>query len=154
MKHILLLCLLVLGCNTPPPAYGRDNWQGTFRVSDAFTPAKIESIISAAEEWRQATGGRVEYQIEIVPASELVKFQAWSITQYETEGSKTLATTGFTDIHVRPSVSEGKMKAVMVHEMGHVAGLDHINIKGATMYEWVGPDYVDSYALEALEEVP
>jgi hypothetical protein len=154
-RYALALCLatvLLAGCNTPPHTY-RDHWRGTFAVEAELAEAAVE----ATDEWRRATGGRIDWTV-VVTEDDLTPFAEWTLSTVSEPpldaSRKWGGRAGGNAAIVLSGLSEAKRFKVLLHELGHVAGLDHV--EGTTMCESLTcmPDYVDDATVAALGGVP
>jgi hypothetical protein len=154
-RYALALCLataLLAGCTTPPPTY-RDNWRGTFAVEAELA----EAAERAAAEWNRAAGDRIEWRV-VSTEDELTQFADWTLTTVAEAPpdapSDWRGRAGGSAAIVLAGLSVEKQFMVLMHELGHVAGLDHV--ADTTMCESLRcmPDHVDEATVAALDGVP
>jgi hypothetical protein len=152
VKSILFAVALLVGCSTPAPTY-RDNWRGTFAVESELT----EAAERAVSEWNRAAAGRIEWRV-VSTEDDLAPFADWTLSTVSEPPSDAedgwRGRAGGSAAIVLAGLSTEKQFMVLLHELGHVAGLDHL--EGTTMCESVRcmPDYVDAATVAALEGVP
>lgn len=151
-RAIVAVIALLAGCSTPPPTY-RDNWRGTFAVEAELT----EAAERATSEWNRSAAGRIEWRV-VSTEDELTPFADWTISTVPEPPADGVdgwrGRAGGNAAIVLSGLSVEKQYMVLLHELGHVAGLDHA--EGTTMCESVRcmPDYVDAATVAALDGVP
>lgn len=151
IRLLAALLLLLAGCGTPPPTY-RDNWIGTFTVEAELT----EAAELAVSEWNRAAEGRIEWRV-VSTEDELTPFADWTLSTVAEPPSDAeedwRGRAGGNATIVLSGLSLEKQFLVLLHELGHVAGLDHV--EGTTMCESVRcmPGYVDEATVAALDGV-
>lgn len=142
-RSLVLLALATATACADPPHAPREYCSGTFSITD---PALADAASAAAEEWRVASDGRVAFTVELTdaPADE------WTIERVAFADG-TLGEQRGTTLVVRDGLDGHYLHLTLLHEMGHLVGLDHERERGRLMSTSARGDGVDAYALAALE---
>lgn len=137
MKVILLVCiaLLDLGCSD------RADCNGVYTASDQFDAAEWAKMKSAASRWAAFAGRPVSISLgtgntcHIAPVAQIT-----DIDPGQTVGGENYAHTG--NIAVSESGRDPqRFEQVVLHEMGHGFGLQHIADPNAVMHIIAGVDF-------------
>lgn len=135
-----MLCVLLSPQLTVEPKYP-EYVHKTIYLNDSFDEEEQQIVEEAAEEWRQATGGRVDYTIDFMPDKDMdpnnsiivFKQSEYSPEVLELDIRDQQLTLGYytkTDhFHyialVVDRITLPNYKTVVMHEIGHSLGLEH-----------------------------
>lgn len=121
-------------------------------IDPTFTPEMILVIKSGLDDWNTVLNGHERYELKGVldeKAAEYVLSQPYSLAFIAETHEETRAgilgwvnTDQLNIVHLvtdQLSVPLAGMKAVVMHEVGHTRGLDHLEVVGNLMY----PYYTD-----------
>jgi len=146
------LAILLAGCSTPPPTY-RDHWRGAFLVESEIADAASR----ATTEWNRAASGRIEWQV-VSTEDDITPFADWTLSSVPTPPADAdddwRGRAAGNAAIVLSGLAPEKLYRVLLHELGHIAGLD--DGVSAIMREKASmvPDTIDSATIAALDEVP
>lgn len=158
LSIVSFLCALYCSANIEPETQEYPNSvYKTIYIDRQFSPEERQGIIKAAEEWSKATDNIVQYEIVEFPTDEEIDWENCLFFSKISEDHPTVVLSDFVDgvnIYAYYSKSSGiptisvidgripdeHFKSVMMHEIGHSLGLDHVSTIddiGALMYPYV-----------------
>ena len=148
----LTVILLMVFANIAAPILQKDKSAYTLPVHKTLYLGRsiydneMYHIIAAAIEWNEATNGQVVFDIKILPQQGITRSDAVIINNVTPDFPEVILldnlndsnTLGYFDDHdidninlVDERINEDDYDAVIMHELGHSLGMDHIkNAKG------------------------
>lgn len=126
MNKILFILMLVMGCSSPQPFMPSDLHRQYCLVN--VDSDKVEYIQAAIDEWNSSTFTTWqlgECQSTITQVDTIAGEPGWLAVTYAWEGDR---------IEFETAASGDMLRLAMLHELGHVAHLDHSDNPAAVMY--------------------
>ncbi len=139
MKHLFVALVLTLVCLLSGAcAANVDDCDGVWTVSDRFSSDEVETFHRGAARF-QAFSGR---PVRFVVSPDAPRCHVVPAELPETEAAK--ARERDMTILVDRQKSANNLEPIIMHELGHLHGLEHVSDPNAVMYPVAGPDFTDA----------
>jgi hypothetical protein len=159
-RWLIVFAAALSGC-TNPSSLPANQWRAqpletTFEASWEFDEDEVDVMRAAANLWTQATRGSVRITIvhhEAPPAGNYIEpSRRVNLASTTCPDVCRIRIRRMNEVWITGYNSREGFAGAMIHEWGHVLGLDH-QAHGIMMNPLVAPLCVDRYALDALYTV-